>query len=132
MKSQWPTPDELMTLAKEDPAALEALRQREIESLIESAPATMQRRLRGLQFQIDAKRSASKTPMGACVAISKMMLDSVYELNNVLNDAKQAGDHKPLHSTNTVTTTEHLAAGKPATTVNTPKTAQVLRFPKAL
>lgn len=85
MQSQWPTTDELLKLAQENPEALESLRQREIESLITSAPANVQRRLRGLQFQIDAKRSLSKTPMAACVAISQMMFDSVYELNDILN-----------------------------------------------
>lgn len=88
MQSQWPTTDELIKLAKQDPEALEALRQREINALIDSAPAEMQRRLRGLQFQIDAKRKLSKTPMAACMAISKMMFDSVYELNDVLNGTK--------------------------------------------
>lgn len=107
MQSQWPTTDELLKLAQEDPKALEALRQREIEALIESAPANMHRRLRGLQFQIDAKRSASKTPMAACVAISQMMFDSVHELNDVLNQQSTA----------------------PISTVNQP--ASVLRFPKA-
>lgn len=88
MQSQWPTTDELIKLAKQDPEALEALRQREINALIDSAPAQMQRRLRGLQFQIDAKRELSKTPMAACMAISKMMFDSVYELNDALNGTK--------------------------------------------
>lgn len=85
MQSQWPTANELIKLAQEDPDALEALRQREIETLISSAPSGMQRRLRGLQFQIDAKRSISRTPMAACMAISQMMFDSVYELNDALN-----------------------------------------------
>ncbi|HEY7772316.1 MAG TPA: DUF3135 domain-containing protein [Marinagarivorans sp.] len=85
MQSQWPTANELIKLAQEDPDALEALRQREIDALINAAPASMQRRLRGLQFQIDAKRSISKTPMASCMAISQMMFDSVYELNDALN-----------------------------------------------
>mgnify|MGYP000091356365 CR=1 FL=1 len=106
MKSQWPTTDQLLKLAQENPDALEALRQREIKSLIDSAPASMQRRLKGLQFQIDAKRRASKTPMAACVAISQMMFDSVYELNDALN--------------------------KPSTTEEKPKSvASVLRFTEA-
>lgn len=89
MQSQWPTTDELIKLAEQDPQALEDLRQREINALIDSAPADMQRRLRGLQFQIDAKRQLSKTPMAACIAISQMMFDSVYELNDALNGTKE-------------------------------------------
>ena len=95
MQSQWPTTDELLKLAQENPEALESLRQREIESLISSAPEGMQRRLRGLQFQIDAKRSLSKTPMAACVAVSQMMFNSVYELNDILNgDGKKLDNRK--------------------------------------
>ena len=109
MQSQWPTTDELLKLAKENPDALESLRQREIESLISSAPESMQRRLRGLQFQIDAKRSLSKTPMAACVAISQMMFDSVYELNDVLNNDGQKAENP-----------------------TTSEAADVLRFPAAL
>ncbi|MDZ7924854.1 MAG: DUF3135 domain-containing protein [Marinagarivorans sp.] len=85
MQSQWPTTDELLRLAKENPDALEALRQREIEKLINSAPEKMQRRLRGLQFQIDAKRQISKNPMASCIEISRMMFDAVHDLNRCLN-----------------------------------------------
>lgn len=111
MQSQWPTTEELLKLAQENPQALEALRQKEIAALIESAPVSMQRRLRGLQFQIDAKRSASKTPMAACIAISKMMFDSVYELNNALNSARNDQE---------------------APVVKEAANADVLAFPKAL
>ena len=89
MKSQWPTTDELLRLAKEDPAELEAFRQREIEALINSAPERMQRRLRGLQFQIDAKRLISKNPMASCIEISRMMFDAVHDLNRCLNGQLQ-------------------------------------------
>lgn len=85
MQSQWPTTEQLLKLAKENPDALEALRQREIESLINSAPKKMQRRLRGLQFKIDAKRQMSKNPMASCIEISRMMFDSVQELQQCLN-----------------------------------------------
>jgi hypothetical protein len=109
MKSRWPTRDELFKLAKEDPAQLESLRAQEIEALITSAPESMQRRLRGLQFQIDAKRSLSKTPMASCLAISQMMFDSVYELNNALH-----------------------GEGKKAASGNLPKAGELLKFPCAL
>jgi hypothetical protein len=85
--SSWPNPEELIRLAKQDPEALEALRLREVESVIQGAPPSLQKRLRGLQFQIDAKRRTSKSALGACMAISHMMLDSVYALNDALNGA---------------------------------------------
>ncbi len=95
MQSQWPTTDELLKLAQENPEELESFRQREIEYLITSAPQKMQRRLRGLQFQIDTKRSLSKNPMAACLAISQMMFDSVHELNDILNgEGKKINDRK--------------------------------------
>ena len=85
MQSQWPSSEELEKLATTDPEALEALRQQEVEILIQAAPENMQRRLRGLQFQIDAKRHTSKSPLAACIAISEMMFSSVYQLNDALN-----------------------------------------------
>lgn len=89
MQSEWPTPDQLIALAKNNPAGLEAFRHRQIEQLIASAPEAMQRRLRGLQFQIDCKRRLHRSPLGACIALSKMMFDSVYQLNDALQGLQQ-------------------------------------------
>ncbi len=86
MPAELPTVDDLLKLAKENPEALEAYRLGAVESLINSAPQNMQPRLRGLQFQIDAKRRLSKTPMAACLEISRMMFDSLHELNDLLNN----------------------------------------------
>lgn len=92
MQSQWPTVDELIRLNTENPDELEALRQREIERLICAASHHSQKRLRGLQFQIDARRNTSRTSMSACLVISRMMMDSFHELNDALNNAKN-GDY---------------------------------------
>lgn len=85
MTNELPSVDALIALAKKDPAALERLRQQQVEELIASAPEDMQRRLRGLQFEIDSRRALHKNPMGACVALSKMMLDSMTRLNEALH-----------------------------------------------
>lgn len=77
--------DQMRALAQSNPEALERMRIREVENIINSAPEHMQRRLRGLQFQIDCKRSAQKSSLGACIAISKMMHESLHRLNAVLN-----------------------------------------------
>lgn len=77
--------DQLRELAQNNPAALERLRLREIENVIGSAPEHARRRLRGLQFQIDCKRAAQKNSMGACIAVSKMMHESLNRLNAMLN-----------------------------------------------
>jgi hypothetical protein len=77
--------DQMKMLAKSNPEALERMRLQEIENIIASAPEHIQRRLRGLQFQIDCKRNMQKSSMGACIAISKMMHESLHKLNAVLN-----------------------------------------------
>ncbi|WP_096087237.1 DUF3135 domain-containing protein [Agaribacterium haliotis] len=84
MTSTLPNHSELSKLARENPEALEALRQREIDQLIAGAPAEYQRRLRGLQFQIDSKRQLHSNPMGACIEISRMMMQSVAKLREAL------------------------------------------------
>jgi hypothetical protein len=85
MQSTLPDFEVLATMAQNDPVGLEALRQRLCEELIASAPPHMQRRLRGLQFQIDAQRRLAKTPLQACIKISEMMHDSFAELRAALN-----------------------------------------------
>ncbi len=81
--------DELMRLAKEDPEALERLRQEAIEDLISNAPEQHQRRLRGLQFQVDMERQKAKNPMDSCIKISRLMHDSFSKLRDTLNEAQQ-------------------------------------------
>lgn len=84
---ELPDFDQLVKLAQEDPEALEALRKKLCEALIQQAPESYQRRLRGLQFKIDMERRRAKTPMAACVKLSKLMQDSFYKLRVALNEA---------------------------------------------
>lgn len=90
MQSEWPAVDQLIALAKESPSKLETFRLQEIERLIASAPESIQRRLRGLQFQIDCKRRLHSSPMGACIELSQMMFDSVSQLNNALQGMRHS------------------------------------------
>ncbi|SMF35398.1 Protein of unknown function [Alteromonadaceae bacterium Bs31] len=83
--NKWPSFDQLSKMAETHPDALEQFRQKEVDALIASAPEDIQRRLRGLQFQIDCQRRLHSSPISACVAISKMMHDSVSRLHHVLN-----------------------------------------------
>ena len=79
--------DYLCNLLKTDPEAFEAYREREIEKVIQSAPEATQQRLRGLQFQIDAKREVYKDrPYMCCMEISKMMHESFHNLNYKLSE----------------------------------------------
>ncbi|GAB1256537.1 DUF3135 domain-containing protein [Aurantivibrio plasticivorans] len=87
--------DTLKNLAAEDPDALEALRQQHVDALISSAPAEHQRRLRGLQFQIDAQRQIHSQPMSACIKISQMMYESFTEMRYLLNEMTDQGVQRP-------------------------------------
>jgi len=74
--------DEMLTLARTDPATFEARRAEYIESFLTSIPTEKQKRLRGLQWQIDQTRQLARTPMASCIAISRMMWDSLHLLGN--------------------------------------------------
>lgn len=78
--------DLLAKLAKNNPEEFEKLRETLIEDVINSARTSSQRRLRGLQFQIDMARKKAKTPLAACICISGMMHESFAELRLHLND----------------------------------------------
>ena len=93
--SDLPSFEDLVNLAKEDPKALETLRQKQVDKLINNAPTGMQKRLRGIQFQVDAHRQLhSQSPMGSCLKISELMHESFAELRGWLN--KMAGTNDPL------------------------------------
>lgn len=62
-------------LAKNDPERFEQERKDAIEAVITVAPEHLQRRLRGLQWQIDMERSRASNPLSACVRLNKMMMD---------------------------------------------------------
>jgi hypothetical protein len=95
MKQEMPNFDTLLHLAQHDPQQLEDLRDQLARKTINSAPEPLRKRLRGLQFQIDAKRRLAKTPLSACIHISNMMHQSLEELSEVLNrpSAKSANSH---------------------------------------
>ena len=74
--------------AKNNPAEFEKMRLKAIEELIGNAPAELQQRMRGLQWQIDQQRKLSKSPLGACIKISRMMWDSVKGPSGLLDKLK--------------------------------------------
>lgn len=79
-----PSFDELLKLAQQDPEQLESLRQSCVDDIIDSAPAHFQRRLRGLQFQIDMEREKASNPVSSCVRISQMMHEGLANLHQVI------------------------------------------------
>ncbi len=87
-----PSFDELMKLALQDPEKLETLRLSCVEDIISSAPNQFQRRLRGLQFQIDMEREKASNPVSSCIKISQMMHDSLANLRNAINENQETSD----------------------------------------
>lgn len=79
-----PSFEELKRLAESQPDAFEHLRAELVENLIQNSNHGNQRRLRGLQFVIDAKRDLAGTPLKALIDIQKMMHESLYRLNRAL------------------------------------------------
>ena len=69
--------DEWVELAKQDPSAFEQLRLAAINEVIDSAPAGQRERLARLQWRIDQERRLARTPMNACIRISRMMWDNL-------------------------------------------------------
>ncbi|MDX2503306.1 MAG: DUF3135 domain-containing protein [Gammaproteobacteria bacterium] len=92
MDNQLPDVSELIRLAKEDPEGLEQLRKKLCSQLIDNAPKHYQRRLKGLQFQIDMERRRSNNPLHSCIKISQMMLESYQSLQNALAKLAHAGE----------------------------------------
>jgi len=81
---ELPNFDELVALARLNPDALEALRIRLCNQVIDSSHERNQRRLKGLLFKINSIRAQSKSSIGLCVKLAEMMNDSLHELNLAL------------------------------------------------
>lgn len=94
-----PTFDELRDLAQRDPEGFETLRTELIEDCIRRSSECNQRRLRGLQFVIEARRRVAGSPMKALLDIQAMMYDSLLSLQQALH--VQPHPSEPSAPTNT-------------------------------
>lgn len=90
--TELPSFDELREMAEKDPEALEALRNKMVNEVIERAPLEKRDRLKGLQFKIDAKIKTSRTPFESMCKIYDEMMDSFDELNAQLAGFTAAAD----------------------------------------
>jgi len=90
MYKSLPSFEKLQDMAQQDPEALENLRLEHVKEIINSAPEKYRQRLSGLQFQIDGQRRLAKSPMAACLRISKMMHDSLHELKGLIEEDENA------------------------------------------
>lgn len=79
-----PTFDVLRELAQRDPEGFETLRSELIEDCIRRSSPRNQRRLKGLQFVIEARRLVADNPMKALLEIQAMMYESYLSLQRVL------------------------------------------------
>ena len=89
MTTQLPDVDDLIKMAQDDPDGLERLRHELCTQLIENAPEHYQRRLNGIQFQIDMTRRKSSNGLHSCIKISEMMLESYQKLQSTLAELSE-------------------------------------------
>lgn len=101
--------DEWAELASNDPAEFEQRRQMCIEHFFSTIPTSRQRRLRGLQFRIDAERQKARTPLGACIKLSSMMWDSITGDNGFVPTIKRLIDPNS-HTLPKLTPAQHTSA----------------------
>ena len=105
--------DYWMELHESDPEAFEQQRAALIQAEIAKAPERLQRRLKGIQFELDAKRSMSDSPLESCMQMSSQMWDSFDLMRTNLN---------ALARPETLTEDEVVKLQKPT------ESAKVLRF----
>lgn len=101
-----------------DPEAFERRRAEALCAVIDSAPARMQQRLRGVQFRLDMERSLARSDLAACLKAHSMMWDSLVRLRDAL---AMLSETRPGE---TIVPVRGALAGPDA-----PRTATVLRFP---
>lgn len=95
-----PTFDSLMALFDRDPVAFDRLREELIEQEIRSARPNYQRRLRGIQFQIDGIRQTAKNPLDCSVKIQRVLDKKLDELRYVVLQDHQLPTSRPLNQSN--------------------------------
>jgi len=93
MDNHLPSVDTLIKMAQDDPEGLELLREKLCTQLIDNAPKRYQRRLNGLQFQINMARKKSNNDLHSCIKISEMMMESYQQLQSAINELKLENTH---------------------------------------
>jgi hypothetical protein len=90
--------EEWARLAKQDRVAFERKRTATIRRAIaETAHSERElRMLNGLQFRIDMLRRRHKSPLGACVAISNLLIQNVHQLVQIdINELYEQSQRPP-------------------------------------
>jgi hypothetical protein len=86
--------DEWNTLYKKDPEAFEKKRLECLNQCIMDAPLKYQKRLNGLMFHVNAIRQLEKNPMQTCIKMSSMMMQSLNDMRDFLNELHALMDGK--------------------------------------
>lgn len=87
---KFPTVDELIRLAKEDPEELNRIQKKFSEDIINNASEEQKPRLKGIVFQLDMIKQKSKgNHIKSTIAISKLMWTSFYKMNDELKLFKE-------------------------------------------
>lgn len=105
MNYELPDFDTLLERHKNDVKALDQIKKEATEAFINNVPKESQRRLRGLQFQIDMELRRSKSPIEGCINISTMMHESLAELRSQLNQIFDT-DYNKLGESNHTSTSQ--------------------------
>ncbi len=92
--------DHWANTARTNPHLFEEMRRQAIEEVIAQAPKEQQQRLRCLQWRIDQERRQAKSPLGACIRISRMMWESVSGSNGLLEQLHRLSNHRTPISAN--------------------------------
>lgn len=82
--------DTMKELAASDPSQLDAILEQQIEQLMAGVSPDRQRRLRGLQFQIDVQRRLAKNNLDSCIRIANMMWDSFCLMGTEMRQLREA------------------------------------------
>jgi len=69
--------DSWMKLAKDDPATFERRKQAAIDAFFSQLSPEQQTKLRHLQWQIDMEIRRSSSPLGSCIKLNRLMMDSL-------------------------------------------------------
>ena len=91
--------DTLRDMARYRPEELEALRLALCNKVIDEAPDHAKHRLRGLMFQINARRELAGSQLEACEEISSMMHDSLQRMQSMLKDLRSIQSESIMLST---------------------------------
>jgi hypothetical protein len=83
---------EWAALAGSDPDAFERLRQGLIDGFIQNSPPESRQRLLGLQWRIDQERARSRSPVGACIRITRMMWERLTGPGGLAEHLRRLGD----------------------------------------